>query len=43
MLKTNNLSVGYNNKVVISNINVEVKMGKYYVFWEVMELEKLPY
>ncbi|HBF7898512.1 ABC transporter ATP-binding protein [Clostridioides difficile] len=25
MLKTNNLSVGYNNKVVISNINVEVK------------------
>ncbi|EMJ6826911.1 TPA: ABC transporter ATP-binding protein [Clostridioides difficile] len=28
MLKTNNLSVGYNNKVVISNINVEVKNGE---------------
>ena len=28
MLKTNNLSVGYNNKVVISNINVEVKKGE---------------
>ncbi|HBF4079347.1 TPA: ABC transporter ATP-binding protein [Clostridioides difficile] len=28
MLKTNNLSVGYNNKVVISNINVEVKDGE---------------
>ncbi|MBF4777973.1 ABC transporter ATP-binding protein, partial [Clostridioides difficile] len=26
--KTNNLSVGYNNKVVISNINVEVKNGE---------------
>ncbi|EML6499711.1 ABC transporter ATP-binding protein [Clostridioides difficile] len=28
MLKTNNLSVGYNNNVVISNINVEVKNGE---------------
>ncbi|HBF4490319.1 TPA: ABC transporter ATP-binding protein [Clostridioides difficile] len=28
MLKTNNLSVGYNNKVVISNINVEVENGE---------------
>ncbi|MDX5760609.1 ABC transporter ATP-binding protein [Clostridioides difficile] len=28
MLKTNNLSVGYNNKVVISNINVEAKNGE---------------
>ncbi|EGT3850494.1 ABC transporter ATP-binding protein [Clostridioides difficile] len=28
MLKTNNLSVGYNNEVVISNINVEVKNGE---------------
>ncbi|HBF6273463.1 TPA: ABC transporter ATP-binding protein [Clostridioides difficile] len=28
MLKTNNLSVGYNNNVVISNINVEVKDGE---------------
>nr|WP_330392984.1 ABC transporter ATP-binding protein [Clostridioides difficile] len=27
-MKTNNLSVGYNNKVVISNINVEVKNGE---------------
>ncbi|EQL06791.1 ABC superfamily ATP binding cassette transporter, ABC domain protein [Clostridioides difficile] len=43
MLKTNNLSVGYNNKVVISNINVEVKNGEILCLLEVMELEKLPY
>lgn len=28
MLKTNNLSVGYNNKVVVSDINIEVKSGE---------------
>lgn len=32
MLKINNLSVGYNNKVVISNINVEVKNGEILCF-----------
>lgn len=28
MLKTNNLSVGYNKKVVVSDINIEVKNGE---------------
>nr|WP_330402907.1 ABC transporter ATP-binding protein [Clostridioides difficile] len=27
-MKTNNLSVGYNNKVVVSDINIEVKSGE---------------
>lgn len=28
MLRTNNLSVGYNKKVVVSDINIEVKNGE---------------
>ncbi|MDV9992962.1 hypothetical protein RHJ76_17025 [Clostridioides difficile] len=42
-MKTNNLSVGYNNKVVVSDINIEVKSGEILCLWEVMELEKLLY
>ena len=33
ILKTNDLTKKYDNKVVVDNLNIEIRKGRYSAFW----------